>query len=133
MWFSLREGLCSIVLILCLINSAFAQSKTTSSNSNSFESPAEAAVRGLAEEYFALYAGKNLEGLMNLWSTKSPGLAARRKSTADFFQNNDKIALKSFAVRDLKIAGDTARVHVEAEMQVIETKTGKEKAEYGRV
>jgi len=90
-------------------------------------------VRGVVEKYFALYAAKDLDGLISLWSAKSPELEARRKSAAELFAGSEKIALKSFAVRQVSVAGDKARVRVEADVQVIEAKTGKEMAGYGKL
>ncbi len=124
----------SLALSLSLIGAVLAQSQPSTLNSTyPTQSPAEAALRVVVEKYFALYAGKDLDGLMNLWSVKSPELEARRKTAAELFASSEKIALKRFAVRQLRMAGDKARVRVEADVQVIEAKTGKEKAGYGKL
>ncbi len=122
----------ALALSLSLISLARAQSQSSSAAFNSTQS-AEVAVRGVVEKYFALYASKDLDGLMELWSAKSPELEARRKSALELFASSEKIALKSFAVRQVGVAGDKARVRVEADMQVIEAKTGKEKAGFGKL
>jgi CHAT domain-containing protein len=87
----------------------------------------------VAEKYFVLYAAKDLDGLISLWSANSPELEARKKSAAELFASSEKIALESFAVRQVSVAGDKARVRVEVDLQVIEAQTGKEKAGYGKM
>jgi CHAT domain-containing protein len=122
-----------LALSLSLISPVLSQSQSSSSALNAAQSQDETAVRGVAEKYFALYAGKDLDGLMNLWSFKSPELEARKKSAQELFASSKEIALKRFAVRQVNVAGDKARVRVEADMQVIEAKTGKEKEGYGKL
>ena len=127
MSFAFRVSWSSLTLSLLLICPALAQSQSSSPAAE------EAAVRAVAEKYFALYAGKDLEGLMSLWSAKSPELAADRKSVAELFASSEKITLISFAVRQLRVMGDKARVRVEADVQVIEAQTGKEKPRFGKL
>jgi CHAT domain-containing protein/lipopolysaccharide biosynthesis regulator YciM len=123
----------SLALCLSLIGPAPAQSQSSTPSLNPSQTPAEAAVRAVAERYFALYASKDLDGLMTLWSAKSPELEAHKKSAAELFASSGSIALKSFAVQRVSVAGDKARVRVEADVQVFEAKTGKEKDGYGRL
>ncbi len=126
----------SLALGLSLLSPVLAQSQSTSSAPSSThpnQSSAEAAARAVVEKYFALYAAKDLDGLMSLWSAKSPELEARKKSAAELFASSEKIALKSLAVRQIKLDGEKARVRVEADMQVIEAKTDKEKPGYGKL
>jgi tetratricopeptide (TPR) repeat protein len=118
----------SLALSLSFVSPVLSQSQS----SNAAQTPAETAVRSVAEKYFALQVRKDLDGLMGLWSSKSPQLEARKKSATELFASSNEIALKSFAVRQVYVAGDKARVRVEADMHVIEAKTGKEKDGYGK-
>ena len=84
-------------------------------------------MRGMVTKYFALYAGKIFDGLMRLWSSSSPNREAHRKFASELFASSKEIAIKKLTVRGLSVEGDKARVRVEADVQVIEAKTGKEK------
>src|SRR5262245_48818668 len=46
----------------------------------SYQSSAESAVRAVVEKYFSFYASKDLDGLMSLWSEKSPDCASVKES-----------------------------------------------------
>src|SRR5215470_20193440 len=74
----------SLALSLSLICQVFSQTQSSSSSSSApltvARSPAESDLRAVVEKYFALYAGKDLEGLMSLWSEKSPDHASFRQS-----------------------------------------------------
>lgn len=116
-------------VLLCFVNllglpSLWAQSPSPSE---------ETAVRAVVEKYFTVYANRDLDGLMRLWSAKSPEREARRKSTAELFASSEKITLKSFAVRRASVTGASARVRVEADLEVIEAKTGKEMSGFGKL
>ncbi len=123
----------SLLFSLSLLSPVLSQSQSSSSASSFAQLQAETAVRGMAEKYFALHARKDLDGLMGLWSSKSPELQSRKKSAEELFASSKEIALKSFAVRQVSVIGDQARVRVEADIQVIEAKTGKEKDGYGKL
>src|SRR5262245_57733273 len=131
--FTFRRSVPSIVLSLNLISPVWAQVQSLPSTLNISPSSAESVLRAVAEKYFALYAAKDLDGLMSLWSANSPQLEARKKSAAEFFASSEKIALESFAVRRVSVTSDQARVRVEVDLNVIEAQSGKEKAGYGKM
>jgi CHAT domain-containing protein/Tfp pilus assembly protein PilF len=85
----------------------------------------ETALRAVAEELFAAYGKKDLEGLMGLWSLKSPELATRRKAIQEFFAANEKIEVRSLTVSGVKVEGDKASLRATVEMSATEAKTGK--------
>ncbi|MFN2511373.1 MAG: hypothetical protein ABR568_08010 [Pyrinomonadaceae bacterium] len=122
-----------LALSLSLLSPVLSQSQSSSPALNAAQSQADTAVRGVAEKYFVLQVRKDLDGLMGLWSSKSPELQARKKSAEELFASSKDIALKNFVVRQVSVAEDKARVRVEADMQVIEAKTGKEKDGYGKL
>src|SRR5262245_8871712 len=76
----LRVSLCALVLSLSLKSPAFSQVQSSSAVPNSSSSPPEPAVRAVVEKYFALYAAKNLEELMGLWSEKAPDHASIKRN-----------------------------------------------------
>src|SRR5262245_35468949 len=81
MSFPLRLSLCFLALSMSLICSVFslAQSSSTSPQ-NVARSAAESDLRALVEKYFMLYAGKDLDGLMGLWSEKSPDYVSHKQN-----------------------------------------------------
>jgi hypothetical protein len=131
--FALRVWCISLVLSVSLVSPVLAQPQSSASVPNISPASAESALRAVAEKYFALYTAKDLDGLMALWSATSPELEGRKKSTLELFASSEKISRKSFAVRRVSVVGDKARVRVEVDLQVIEAKTGKEKAGYGKL
>src|SRR6185436_4194272 len=135
MWFAFRV-LYSAVLSVSVISTVLAQTQSSSSALHStppISASSETAVRGMVTKYFALYAGKDLDGLMSMWSASSPNREAHKKSASELFASSKEITLKSLTVRGLSVEGDKARVRVEADVQVIEAKTGKEKEGYGKL
>jgi len=111
---------------LALRQSAF----STSAVQNSAD---ETALRTLAEGFSKTWAAKDLDGFLRLWSATSPELEARRKATQELFAGSERIELRGQTIRAVKMMGDKARVRVEADAQVIETKTGKPRSGYGKM
>ena len=135
MWFAFRV-LYSAVLTVSFISAGLAQTQSSSSALHStrpISASSETAVRGMVAKYFAVYAGRDLDGLMSLWSSSSPNREAYKKSAAELFASSKEVVLKDLTVRMLSVVGDKARVRVEADVQVIEAKTGKEKEAYGKL
>lgn len=85
----------------------------------------EAELRALAQEFYAAYAKKDLDGFLRLWSAKSPELDSRRTATQKLFADHEKIELKSLTVRKVTIDGEKAKLRVNVELNAVETKTGK--------
>src|SRR5215468_9307918 len=102
----LRAQLCSLALSLILVSRAAPQSQSSSSVPTSPQSSSESAVRAVAEKYFALYAAKDLDGLMSLWSEQSPDLESRKQEMQKLFAGYEKIEVKSLAVPGVKIEGE---------------------------
>jgi hypothetical protein len=75
-----RVSSLSLTLSLCLSSPAFSQAQPSSSPLTVQRSPAESDLRVVVEKYFALYAGKDLEGLRGLWSEKSPDYASLKQN-----------------------------------------------------
>src|SRR5262245_14917246 len=133
MSFSLRASFCFLALSLHFISPAFAQSPPATSAPAAQQPADETALRALTESFFHIWAAKDMEGFLRLWSATSTDFETRRKSTMELFASVEKIELRSLTILAVKVEGDNARVRVEAEVQVIEVKTGKEKPGYGKM
>src|SRR5215470_3041873 len=131
MSFMFHAQLCSLALSLIIVSPAAPQSKSSSSIPASHQSSAESAARAVVEKYFALYAAKDLDGLMSLWSEQSPDLESRKQEMQKLFAGYEKIEVKSLAVHRVTIAGEKARLRVDVEINALEAKTGKPAAGFG--
>jgi CHAT domain-containing protein/ketosteroid isomerase-like protein len=85
----------------------------------------QAAIRRLVENYFAAYQKKDLEGLMSLWSVKSPDVATTRQSLQQTFAGVEKIAVSIIKIGKATIAADKAKLMIEIEINAVELKTGR--------
>ncbi len=110
------RAFCSLALILSLINSVFGQSQSSPSALNSNQSPAEAAVSRVVEKYFALYDSKDLDGLMRLWSAKTPELAGKRIAIASQLKTFDS-GLTGLTVSRLKVEGELATLRAAVQIK----------------
>ncbi len=133
MSFTFRVSSCLLALSLTFISPLSPHSQSASSEPAAQQSADEAALRALAEAFFRTWAAKDLEAFLRLWSVKSPEIDARRKETQGLFAVSEQIELRSLTIRAVKMDGGQVRVHVEADVRVIEAKTGKEKAGYGKM
>ena len=99
-----RVSLCLLALSLSLINSSLAQPQSSSVPPSPPSSP-ESALRAVVEKYFLLYAAKDIEGVMRLWSDKSPDYAS-------FEQNSQR----QLATEDVRFSDPViSRVKMESE------------------
>jgi hypothetical protein len=78
--FELGRRFCILALGLSLINSVLAQSPSSSSVPDSSPALVESAVRAVVEKYFVLYSGEDLDGVMSLWSRRSPNYEAKKQA-----------------------------------------------------
>ena len=92
----------------------------------------QTAIRRLAEAYFAAYQREDLEGMMSLWSAKSPDVAAARQSFQQTFADTDKIAAHIIKLGKAAFEADKARIRIEVEMSGVEAKTNRPAASFGR-
>jgi CHAT domain-containing protein len=70
------------------------------------QSADEATLRALVDKFFAAYQNKDIDGLMSLWSSKSPDLASARKQFETTFASVGRIELRSLAMRQVSVEGD---------------------------
>jgi CHAT domain-containing protein/tetratricopeptide (TPR) repeat protein len=84
----------------------------------------DAAVQVLVEKFFDLYQKRDLDGLMGLWSEKSPDFATSRQRFQQTFAAS-RIQLKNVSIRKADINKDGATVRAIAEVNAEDVKTGK--------
>ncbi len=89
MSFALRVSSLSLALSMSLICAVFSPAQSSSSPPTVARSQAESELRAVVEKYFALYAGKDLDGLMSLWSEKSPDYASHKQNLQGQFATED--------------------------------------------
>jgi CHAT domain-containing protein/Tfp pilus assembly protein PilF len=73
-------------------------------------------IRSLVGRLFESYQQKNLDKLTSHWSAKSPLLPENKKILQREFADYEKIAVKSFDIRQMKIDGDKATLRVVADV-----------------
>jgi tetratricopeptide (TPR) repeat protein len=93
----------------------------------------EAVLRDLAQDFYAAYAKKDLDGFLRLWSAKAPELDARQKATQKLFADHEKIEVKSLAIPKVTVDGARAKLRVDVDMIAVEIKTGKPAAGLGQM
>src|SRR5262245_46948525 len=86
-----RVSLYALVLSLGLKSLAFSQVQPSSAVPNSSPHQAEPAVRAVVEKYFALYAAKDMDGLMNLWSRQAPDYTSFKQDLERQFKTGDDL------------------------------------------
>src|SRR5688500_17865427 len=89
MSFKFRAALCLLAFSLSVVNPAPAQPQSSTSVLGSSTSSDVPAVRAVVERYFVLYAAKDLDGMMGLWSEKSPDYASLKQYLQKQFSAED--------------------------------------------
>ncbi|MCI0391915.1 MAG: CHAT domain-containing protein [Acidobacteria bacterium] len=117
--FALRLSLCFLALSMSLVCSVISLAQSSSSPfPNVARSAAESDLRALVEKYFILYAGKDLDGLLSLWSEKSPDYASFKQELQERFANDD-FSFGIPAISRLKVEGERASLRATADLTAI--------------
>lgn len=120
MTLTLRGSLFLLVLSLSLVSQIFSQSQ--SSPAALSQSSAEPVVRTVVERYFILYAGKDVDGLMSLWSEKSPDYASVKQDLSRQFAIEDyRFSLP--AISRVKVEGEKASLRATVNLTTIDLKS----------
>src|SRR5262249_34656234 len=120
---SLRYSRCvaaGMLLLTCFV--CFGRFPYLSSLAQSNEDPA---IHSLVQRFFELYQQKDIDKLISLWSEKSPSLAENKTSLAKEFTDYEKIVVKGFEIRQMKIDGDKASTRVAVDMVLTRAKMDK--------
>jgi len=120
-------------LVCCCFFFNLAQDESRKERPGSASAADEAVLRALAQEFYAAYAKKDLDGFLRLWNAKSPEFAARRQTMQKLFADHERIDVKDLAPRKMTVEGERAKLRVEVEMNAIEAKTGKPSAGFGKM
>jgi CHAT domain-containing protein/Tfp pilus assembly protein PilF len=122
-----RVSSLSMALSLSLICPAFPQAQSPSSAPPTVaRPPAESDLRAVVEKYFALYAGKDLEGLMSLWSEKSPDHASFKQSLQGQFAA-ENYSFSSPAISRLNVEGERASLRATVNLTAINLKNNQKR------
>ncbi|HEV2800061.1 MAG TPA: CHAT domain-containing tetratricopeptide repeat protein [Pyrinomonadaceae bacterium] len=89
MSFAFRAALCWLALSLSLFNSLSAQTHSLTSAPSSPPLSHSSPEGDVVAQYFARYAAKDLDGVISLWSRKSPDYAALRQRLQSQFAAED--------------------------------------------
>lgn len=127
-----RHRFLIITLVWCCFSFSLAQDGPRQERPGAASAADEAALRALAQEFYAAYAEKDLDGFLRLWSAKAPELGARQQAMQKLFADHEKTELKILTVRNVMVDGDKAKLRVDVEMSAVETKTDKLAAGLGR-
>ena len=103
-----RVSLLSLVLSLGLFSTVLAQVQSSPS--------------AIAEKYFALYAGKDLDGLMSLWSQKSPDYASIKQNLQREFATED-YSFSLPTISRIKVEGERASLRAAVDLTAINLKS----------
>ena len=90
-------------------------------------------LRRVTENLYAAYANEDVEGVLRLWSPKSPDLASCRKKMEELFAAHDSFEVKNLKVQNIKVDGDKANARAAVEISAVDTKSGKPAADLGKM
>ncbi|MGH9759955.1 MAG: nuclear transport factor 2 family protein, partial [Blastocatellia bacterium] len=76
----------------------------------------EVELRTLVERYFDSYAKTDLDGLMSLWSERSPERESTRRTLQQTFANTSKLEVKNLVIQKVVIDGTDASVRASVEI-----------------
>ena len=96
------------------------------------QSDDNAVVSNLTRSFFEASQRKDLDGVLNLWSAKSPDLPVFTTTMRKSFSEIGNIELKSFEISRITIEGAQSIVRVSVEMNATELKSGKAAPDFGR-
>ncbi len=110
------KNLVALFLLVSLFTSL-----PTPSNAQADE---QANVRGVAEQFFAAFAQRDLPKITALWSEKSPDLLAGRQSLQQVFAAYRTIEVKQIQFNKITIEKENATVQLSAEVNLTSNQAG---------
>ncbi|MEW6736023.1 MAG: tetratricopeptide repeat protein, partial [Acidobacteriota bacterium] len=128
----------SIAIIMVGISTSrfgFAQDQPSPIPINTIEitSADEAALRNIANQFFANYAKKDLNSFMGLWSEHSPDFASRKQVMKKLFLNTESIELNSLTILQIELDREQAKVRVNIDIRGVDVNTGKPAVGLGKL
>jgi CHAT domain-containing protein/tetratricopeptide (TPR) repeat protein len=119
--FAFRASLLALALSLSL-SGPVCSPVQSASTLDSTQSPAEAEARALVDRYFALYAAKDPDGLLSLWSEKSPDYAALKQNWRRQFAAED-FRFSQPALSRVKVEGEQASLRATVKLTATDLKS----------
>src|SRR5262245_10569449 len=122
---------CSVSLLILasslnLSGAVFSPVQSSASVLNASQSSAETEARALAEKYFALYAAKDLDGLIGLWSEKSPDRSSLKQNLErQFATENYSLSLPT--ISRVNAEEDKVSLRATAHFTVIDLKSNQKR------
>ena len=110
-----------VVLFTCFQQQSFAQADDV------------AAIRKVVDQLVAAYAKEDLEGLMSLWSERSPDLANARQNFTKSFNDYQNIEVKNPDIGKVTFEAGEAKLRLKAEVSAVDAKSGKPAENLGKV
>ena len=114
-----RVSSCLLALSLILTGPALAQSQSVPGSS---QSSGESAVRAVVENYFARYGAKDIDGMMSLWSEKSPDFASFKQNLQRLFAAEDS-SVSDPAISRVKVESEKASLRAMANLTAVNLKS----------
>jgi len=121
-----RVSLLLLASSLSLSGAVFSPVQSSASVLNASQSSAETEARALAEKYFALYAAKDLDGLMGLWSEKSPDHSSLKQNLERQFAT-ESYSLSLPTISRVKVEEDKVSLRATAHLTVIDLKSNQKR------
>ncbi|MGH9837206.1 MAG: CHAT domain-containing protein [Blastocatellia bacterium] len=102
-------------LFVVFVSSGFAVAAQERNGTSQVKAEDDAALRAVIEQYFALFAKEDLEGMMRLWSDKSPEYAERKDTLSQL------LALENYTFSKLtcsrfQVSGDKASLRISVDL-----------------
>ncbi len=117
---------CCLTLGGSLVSPVFSQSQPSSSALDSPPSIVESALRTVMEKYFALYGSKDLDGLMSLWSEKSPDYASLKQNLQRQFATEDN-SFSSPKISRVKVEKEKDSLRATVNLAIIDLKSSQKR------
>src|SRR5262245_51394444 len=97
-----------------------------SSDHNASQASAEPAVRAVVEKYFTLYAAKDLDGLIGLWSEKSPDHSSLKQNLERQFRT-ENYSLSLPTISRVKVEEEKVSLRATAHLTAIDLKSNQKR------
>ncbi|MGH9752826.1 MAG: tetratricopeptide repeat protein [Blastocatellia bacterium] len=121
-----RASSLPLALSLSLICSVFSPAQSSSTPPIGARSPDESDLRAVVEQYFAFQAGKDLDGLMSLWSRKSPDYASFKQSLQEQFAT-EEYRFSIPAISRVKVEGERASLRATVNLTAVNLKNNQKR------
>jgi CHAT domain-containing protein/Tfp pilus assembly protein PilF len=110
-----------LALSLSLTGSSLLQAQSLPATLNSPQSSAESVVFAVVEKYFVLYVAKDINGILSLWSEKSPDYALLKQNLQRQFATED-YSVSTPVISRLKMESDKASFRTVTNLTAINPK-----------